>query len=85
MDWNGGLSVRGGANLCACAFSTAYLVSSPLCMVGKDLSVSIDMSLEGSSKSNPIYLSDSSPISVPTSPVKLLAEEEKRDQYRYEH
>ena len=84
-DWNGRLSVRGGANFCAYAFLTTYLVSSSLCMVGKDLSVSINMLLEGSSKNNPIYFSDSSPISVPTSSFKLLAEEEKKDQYRYEH
>ena len=42
------------------------------------------MALEGSSKNFPICLSDSSPISVPASPVKLLTEERKRDKCRYE-
>ena len=46
-------------------------------------SVTIKISMEGSSKKNPIYLSDSSPISVLTSPVKLLTEEGKRGECRY--
>ena len=46
-------------------------------------SSAVEMTLECSSRNNPIYLLDSSPITVPASPVKLLMEEKKRDKYRY--
>ena len=49
------------------------------------VSVTIEMALEGSSKNFPICVSDSSPVSVPASPVKPLTEESKRDQCRYDY
>ena len=51
VDWNSGLNIRGGANFCAYAFSTAYLVFSPLCMctcmVGRQRSICLNRHVTG--------------------------------------
>ena len=64
--------------------NTSCLKLGSSCVCVCCVSTEIGMALEGSSRNNPIYLSDSSPISVPASPVKLLTEEKKRDKCRYE-
>ena len=67
---------------CACIILGLRLVRTVSRRSVARLSITIQMALEGSSKSNPIYLSDSSPASVPVSPVKLLREKGKKDQCR---
>ena len=56
---------------CTCYFLDRWAVA--VCLV-----VESRMEPEGLSRDNPIYLSDTSPISVDSSPVKLLSIEQRR-------
>ena len=79
---------EGGVNFSACALASTATprartkVGVRVCV--SCVSNSIKMALEGCSKNSPIYISDSSPVSVHDSPVKLLTEERKRGKCRYE-
>ena len=69
--------------MCARAYSlVSWTVQCHIAEEADYISTTIQMAVQGSSRSNPIYLSDISPVSVPVSPVKPLREKEKKDQCR---